>query len=122
MDYHQKYLKYKIKYIQLKNKLDGTGHGKCKHCECNKFSNINFNEKCICGHSYKIHKITISDWMIQIYNIDKNTKKNIIGDFCNIGQCKKCKCDKFHDNLINDKCEKCTHNVLNHCNTYSKIY
>ena len=91
-------------------------------CECNKFSNINFNQKCICGHSYKIHNITISDWMIQIYNIDKITKKNIIGDFCNIGQCKKCKCDKFNDNLINDKCEKCTHNVLNHCNTYSLIY
>ena len=125
MDYYQKYIKYKYKYIELKNefknKLKGKGHGRCKSCECNKFSKENFNQNCACGHSYKIHKITISDWMIQIYNMDKSAKKYFKGDFCNINGCKRCDCDNFQDNLLNDKCGKCNHNVLNHCKTYMDI-
>jgi hypothetical protein len=121
MDYYKKYIKYKTKYIQLKNKLKGSGHGECKMCSCKSFSAENFNQNCICAHSYKNHNITISDWMIQIYNMDKSAKKYIKGDFCNIYSCKRCDCDRFEDNLINDKCAKCNHNVLNHCNTFMDI-
>ena len=117
MDYYQKYIKYKTKYIQLK----GSGNGKCKICKCDRFTAENFNQKCNCTHSYKHHNITISDWMIQIYNMDKSAKQYMKGDFCNIYGCKRCKCDRFEDNFKDDKCAKCLHNVLNHCKTYMDI-
>lgn len=121
MDYYLKYIKYKTKYITLKKKLKGSGHGKCKKCVCDKFSAENFNQNCTCTHSYKYHNITISDWMIQIYNMDKSAKQYFKGDFCNIYGCKRCKCESFKDNLKDDKCAQCLHNVLNHCKTYMDI-
>ena len=72
--------------------------------------------------------MTKSDWMIQIYNMNKYMKQTfkdyMKGDFCNLDSCKlytDCKCDKFIDNLIDDKCKFCNHNVLNHCKTYNDI-
>jgi len=120
MDYYKKYLKYKTKYIQLKKNQNASGHGHCKQCDCDRFDAENFNQSCKkCNHTYKNHKLTKSDWMIQIYNITKLTNlTNFKGDFCNLNSCKYCDCNKFIDNLIDDKCEKCGHNVLNHCKTY----
>ncbi len=126
MDYKQKYLKYKAKYICLKNKMNfnqnASGHGHCKLCDCNEFNAENFNQICkSCNHSYKNHKMTKSDWMIQIYNLDKAVRLYLKGDYCNLNSCKRCKCNKFIDNLIDDKCNFCNHNVLNHCKTYADI-
>ena len=130
MDYYSKYLKYKKKYNNLKknNNLNntnpsqfGTGHGSCKLCSCDIFKAENFNQLCKCTHSYKKHKLTVSDWMMQIYNLDKSVKQYMKGDYCNLNSCKRCSCEKFSDNLIDDKCKSCNHNVLNHCNTYMDV-
>ena len=57
MDYYQKYLKYKTKYLELKKQLGG----KCNKCRCpNSFSTREQNksppELCgSCNHSKKNH-------------------------------------------------------------------
>ena len=35
MDFHQKYIKYKTKYLELKASLQGKGFGKCITCMVN---------------------------------------------------------------------------------------
>jgi hypothetical protein len=126
MDYYAKYLKYKKKYLNLKKLSiqEASGHGKCTHykCNCDGFIAENFNQKCTrCEHCYKTHKLTISDWMMKIYNLDKIVKQYMKPDYCNLNSCTRCSCKKFSDNLIDDKCKSCNHNVLNHCNTYMDI-
>ena len=75
MDYYAKYVKYKTKYFNLVNSpQSGFGHSNCKKCNCVNFIAENFNQHCNCTHSYKEHALTISDWMIQIYNMDKSIK------------------------------------------------
>ena len=119
--YYKKYIKYKNKYNKIK--MYGLGHGSCTQCKCINFSADNFNQHCqICHHSYKNHKLTVSDWMIKIYNLDKAIKLYMKGDYCNLNKCIKCNCDKYSDNLIDDKCAACSHNVLNHCQSYNNIF
>ena len=123
IDYYAKYIKYKTKYIQLKKIQKASGHGSCKLCNCGGFNAENFNQLCKCTHSYKEHNRTISDRRIISYNQLK--KYFMKSDYCNLNSCKYyeiCKCDKFVDNLKDDKCKSCGHNVLNHCKTYNDIY
>ena len=65
--YYQKYLKYKSKYIELKNLIDGGGFGKCtkiengKQCTCKKFkirgdNDMGDNKFCkTCEHLFNSH-------------------------------------------------------------------
>ena len=53
MDYYQKYLKYKTKYLELKKQL-GLGSDKCSQCSCTSYvaTNRPNNMTCInCKHS-----------------------------------------------------------------------
>ena len=69
MDYYQKYLKYKAKYLELKRRLDGGNNFLCvsfcnvNNCKCKQFTAENWKSKCTnkkCGHVYYEHNQIIT--------------------------------------------------------------
>ncbi len=48
VDYYKKYLKYKAKYLELKNQI-GEGKGNCSKCTCGMY-NKSKSGVCMCGH------------------------------------------------------------------------
>lgn len=56
VDYYQKYLKYKAKYLKLKNQI-GSGRGRCKKCNCKGFRESYGNSNiCSCKHNKNNHQ------------------------------------------------------------------
>ena len=57
MDYYQKYLKYKTKYLELKNQLQTGGAKKCcaHNCECSSYEHDKSRDICVCRHSQNYH-------------------------------------------------------------------
>ncbi len=65
IDYYEKYLKYKAKYLALKNQMGG---GYCRACkdpsckilckfrQCQSFRKRSDSNLCKCGHSYDSHR------------------------------------------------------------------
>jgi len=69
IDYRQKYLKYKAKYLELKKQMGGW-KGPCTECNCKMFTNntqkkytnvkVSFELPCQtkgCVHTYGMHKL-----------------------------------------------------------------
>ena len=55
VDYKEKYLKYKAKYLDLKAQLNIVGGGKCEKCSCKGFTKGSKLTDCKCGHGRGSH-------------------------------------------------------------------
>jgi hypothetical protein len=117
VDYYSKYLKYKAKYLELKNQMGGTDNeygttACCKSCNCinYKFETQNGSYfMCSCSHLKTSHSFLKTDC----------TKKNVATKCCS------CNCAEFKV-YVNNKNEKnpdkcaCTHPLANHLDKKKK--
>ncbi len=98
VDYYSKYLKYKAKYIELKNQMGGDNLICCNLCNCIEYDKL-VTDICKCTHGRYTHDGCK-------FKRDKTTTS-----------CKNCNCGKFEVSRIDPeystKC-KCTHLFKDH--------
>jgi hypothetical protein len=102
IDYYSKYLKYKAKYLELKNQIAGAKIFCCKICDCLLYDEADPNTHvCTCGHNHLNHHTFATNTT----ECPKNKKKD----------CTKCNCWSFnpHGRLCS-----CGHDINDHTNPH----
>ena len=118
VDYYSKYLKYKAKYLELKNQMGGNGNKDtqkscCNICNCIKYDSVKGSYEqnmCSCGHLNSSHTFTKPEKCVEKIKLLKAGTK-----------CCSCNCAEFkvyvdyNNKETPDKCA-CTHPLSNHLN------
>ena len=109
VDYYSKYLKYKAKYLELKNQMAGGKFYCCKICDCLTYEQADPNTNvCKCGHPHLEHH-TYATYTKEC------TRKNL-------PDCTKCNCYVFNsirrDRKKNVSICGCGHEQFDHKTPY----
>ncbi len=106
IDYYSKYLKYKSKYIELRNQMGGVIQC-CDSCNCKKYQwdkeYTSSNNTCTCGHKMIGHS----------YDQENVTQECSLKTENTNTRCCKCNCVKYELDKKNKKCT-CNHIKSDH--------